>query len=130
MAEQTPCGRFSTGIPRLRKKIETILAQLQHNFPNLPITGTMSQDSLLSFVNNVYVIRTGKSEEQIEAMYQSLKRDARLARERRDLMTPAFFEALAAIVKDEPVMLANDNPYKRYIIALVESIEVWKSQQS
>jgi hypothetical protein len=113
------------------EKSATILAQLQQNFPDLPIKGVMPKDSLRSCLNNIYVVRVFRSQEDIEWMYQSMKHEAHIALElTRDLMRVAFLEALAAIVKDEPVTLADDNPYKPYVVKLVEAIDLWKSQQA
>lgn len=111
------------------EKIEMIVAQLQQDFPDLPIKGTMPWDGLQSFINNIYVARTSHSGDGIDSMYQSMKEDARWARERRYLMRAAFFEALAAIVKDEPVTLADDNPFKPHVVALIGALNAWKSQR-
>jgi hypothetical protein len=108
------------------EKINIIVAQLQQNFPDLPLKSTMPRDGLQSFINNVYVVRTLKPDDWIDSMSQSMNEDARHARERKDLMRVAFFEALAAIVKDEQVTMADDNPYKKYIVELIAAIEAWK----
>jgi len=108
--------------------IETILAQLREQFPELPLKSTMPREGLESLLYNTYTARTSQDEQRIEWTYQAMKDDARWCRQNKYLMRAGFFEALAAIVKDEPVTMADDNPFKPYVLKLAAMIEAWKAQ--
>ena len=110
------------------EKIESILAHLKQNFPDLPIAWPTASTSTQSFVHIVPVVRRGKSQDQMDWMYKFILHNT--SHSGKDLMGTPYFKTLAAIVRDRQVTSADESLYNPSFFDLAKVILFLRSRKS